>query len=566
MKVIKVILVFFSLCSVLYAQEQSELLQNLKEQQERGFQYFYIEGLRAKLWGRTEEAFNNFQQCLEFDIDNALVYYELSNLYFAAGQNKDGYEMLQKAANLNPDNKWYTLYMANLYLQSNQKIEAILSFEKLLKDDPENKVYLYRLAQLYTQVKEYEKAIEMYKKVQKIMGENDMLSMEIRRLNSLAGYQQRTIDELKNEIKSKPNNALNYVSLGDSYLEIGNTKKAYKNFQKSLKVDPSFGGVYLSLANYYQVMNETNKMVSSLKNAFTSQSLDVETKKQVFLQFILTSEKDSSLSNYVSEFYTILDTIIVNDAELKFYYANFLISKKDSTGYEYLEQSLKIEPNQQEVWLQLLGYYLVQNNLDKVLETCNGALDNFPDIAEFYFYKSLVIISQKKYDSAISVMQNGLIYATDNVQLHVRMLTTVGDLFYQTNQIDSTFFYYDAVLKLDPNNIMVLNNYAYFLAIENRDLDRAEKMSAKCIELAPDNSTYLDTYAWIFYLKKDAFLAKFYIKKALALDGNKNPEILEHAGFIHLLNGDIEECKAFWEAAIKLNWNVEVLQKELDKL
>ena len=79
-------------------------------------------------------------------------------------------------------------------------------------------------------------------------------------------------------------------------------------------------------------------------------------------------------------------------------------------------------------------------------------------------------------------------------------------------------------------NVVVLNNYSYFLSLEKKDLKKAERMSAQCIKLEPDNATYLDTYAWIFFVQGNYTLAKIYIESALEKDKTKSAELVDHYG------------------------------------
>lgn len=564
----KVILALYILCvgTIVQAQNSSEVFQNLQQQKERGFQYFYIEALRSKLWGKMDEAFSNFQQCLQFDQNNALIYFELANLYFNVGQNKEGYEMLRKAAALNPENRWYTMYLANLYLSNNQTTDAIIAFEKLYKEDPSNKVYIYRLAMLYTEAEKYDEAIDMYNQLAVLTGESEMLKMELFRLNSLAGRQDVNIDACKEEIKDHPKNPVNYIRLGDSYLELRDAKKAIKSYDKAISVDPDYGEVYLSYANYYQALGDTSNMINSLQTAFQHPSVEMEMKKHVFIQYLLRAEKDSVLNSYAFQFYSTLDSVDNYNAELPYYYGNFLIGKQDTCGYAYFEKSLNINPEQRDVWLQLLGYQLSGGNYDRVLELCDDALLVFTEVPEFYFYKGIIVSENRNYPEAVSIINEGLKYAGNNKNLVIRMLTSIGDLYYQMENMDSTYRYYEEVLSIDPNNIIVLNNYAYFLSLTGKDLDRAEEMSAKCIELDPGNPTYLDTYAWILYHKGENFLAKFYIEKAINSGGDTNPEVLEHYGYILVSNDDIPEAIVQWKKAISQEWNVEELRKKIEEL
>lgn len=78
-----------------------------------------------------------------------------------------------------------------------------------------------------------------------------------------------------------------------------------------------------------------------------------------------------------------------------------------------------------------------------------------------------------------------------------------------------------AVLRVDPNHLTTLNNYAYLLATTGGDLRQAEQMSLQTIREQPENAVFLDTYAWILHLQGQDTLAGFYIRKALQ---NARPE------------------------------------------
>ena len=83
-------------------------------------------------------------------------------------------------------------------------------------------------------------------------------------------------------------------------------------------------------------------------------------------------------------------------------------------------------------------------------------------------------------------------------------------------------------MKLSPDNLSILNNYAWTLAISGGDLKKAEKMSQRTIQKEAGNATYLDTYAWILHLQGQNTLAMFYIKKALDIARQGDDTIREH--------------------------------------
>lgn len=86
---------------------------------------------------------------------------------------------------------------------------------------------------------------------------------------------------------------------------------------------------------------------------------------------------------------------------------------------------------------------------------------------------------------------------------------------------------YQQVLAAEPNHMMTLNNYAYGIATHGGDLQQAERMSRRTIQVEPENAVYLDTYAWILHLQGQHTLAEFYIQKALKNAAEQDKEEIE---------------------------------------
>ena len=119
------------------------------------------------------------------------------------------------------------------------------------------------------------------------------------------------------------------------------------------------------------------------------------------------------------------------------------------------------------------------------------------------------------------------------------------------------------MLQLDPANIYVLNNYAYYLSLSERNLDKAEQMSEKTIKIEPESSTYLDTYAWVLYKRKNFEKALIFIEKAYKNGGQDNGEIAEHYADILYCNDKKEQAMDLWRMAINLGQNRDLIEKKM---
>jgi Tfp pilus assembly protein PilF len=111
---------------------------------------------------------------------------------------------------------------------------------------------------------------------------------------------------------------------------------------------------------------------------------------------------------------------------------------------------------------------------------------------------------------------------------------------------------------------MVLNNYSYYLSLENENLDKAAEMSAKCVQLEPGNSTYLDTYAWVLYKQQNYTLAKFYIEKAIANLTEDNGEVFDHYGDILYKTGEKEKAMDWWKKALETGFESDTLEIKIE--
>lgn len=153
-----------------------------------------------------------------------------------------------------------------------------------------------------------------------------------------------------------------------------------------------------------------------------------------------------------------------------------------------------------------------------------------PGSAKWHYYWGLALAQQDSITEALNVLEEGIRLGERDAVTRFSMHVLSGDLYMRMDELDSCFSHYERALAIDPENVYVLNNYAYTLAINGGDLKKAEKMSQKTIEKEPNNATYLDTYAWILHLQGQDALAKFYMLRAMEKADNMagNEELKQH--------------------------------------
>ena len=232
-----------------------------------------------------------------------------------------------------------------------------------------------------------------------------------------------------------------------------------------------------------------------------------------------------------------------------------------------LLRMLEVEPDHVQARLQLLSYAARRNDLEEIITICSEAIDYNPEVLEFYYYKALGLYQVDRYDEALATYRTAVeqITAESNREMVADIYTAMGDLQHLRGENSEAYLCYDSALVYNPANILVLNNYAYFLSEENRELDKAEQMSKRTIEAEPNNATYLDTYAWILYRLERYDEALQYMERALDADSTASDVLYEHAGDICYKLGDVERALNYWKQALELQRKAESVEPKLER-
>jgi tetratricopeptide (TPR) repeat protein len=536
----------------------------LPEQKQMEFDYLFSEALKQKMFGNPQNAIQILSSCLEIDPNSSAAMYELASIHAANNDFTSATLLLEKAISINSGNIWYKQMLAQIYQQTKRFDDAARIYDDLLKNDPENQQFLYTKAMMLASAKKYDEAIKTFKILEQETGVNEQISVEIQELYILNGQVDKAFQEIEKLISHNPSESRYYGLLADLYQSQGDSVNALKNYNKILELDPESGFVHFSLANFYLENNQFEKSFEETKKGFLSKNVELQTKVQLYM--MLASNREQSKLTDEKELELIQILIDTHPGEFLVYTIqadNFLRNNKLAEGRTALLKALELENNDYMIWERLL---FIDNDLQDwqgLYEHSTNAIELFPNQPNVYLLKSVACIQLEKYDETIAVIDEGLDFVVDNPALKGQMLMLKGEALYKQNKIDEAFELFDKSVELSPDNYVGLNNYAYYLSLVGRDLDKAERMSGKVIERFPDNATYLDTYAWVLFKKGNYTLAKFYMEAAIKYGGNDNPVMLEHYGDILFMLNKLEEAKQYWEKAKENGGTSEVLLRKI---
>lgn len=536
----------------------------VSEEKKKEFEYLFIEALKQKMVGNPQKAVSLLSACLEIDPNSSAAMYELANLHILNNDLTSASLLLEKAITLNGTNKWYQLLLAKIYQQTGKNQEAADVFGRLTLMEPENEEFMYMKAVHLAKAGKFDEAIRAYEGLEKKTGLNDQISMSKQGVFLEAGKIKEAFAEIERLISANPGDPRYYGLLADLYKERGDKVNALKYYDKILELDPDNGFVNFSLADYWLSEGDTVQWFQYTKKGFESNGVDLETKLQLYLLHTGSQAVVKLSPEQNGELIGILMEGNSNDFRINSVYAEYLLRNKQSR--EARDQLLKVVENginDFSVWEQIL---YIDNDLQDwpmLFEHGKAAVELFPNQPQFYFFQAIGALQSEKYSEAISVADEGLNYLVDNQLLKGQFLFLKGEAKYKLNQLNEAFVLFDEAITLDPENFIALNNYAYYLSLAGEDLEKAERMSGRVVERFPDNATYLDTYAWVLFKKKNYALAKFYMESALSHSEEENPTLIEHYGDILMMLGNVEEALRNWEKAVSLGSGSKTIKQKI---
>ena len=542
-------------------------LNQLSPEQQRKFDYFYYEADNLKNAGKYDAAYDLFSYCLSLDTASSPVLYELAMFQLQRNRPEKAVEMLKSAVAHSDDNFTYRMTLAGLYRNLGMYGEASDSYEELVKRYPDKSELNYYLADALTQEGEIGAAIDAYNVLESTMGMNETLSLQKFKLYQTLKQPDKAFEEIEKLANKYPMNARYRLLMGDLHLENEETEKALACYQQAHEIDPDDPRYIVSMANYYDQTGDKEAAEQEIRDALVNEKLDVETKVGILSRYVQRLQQtQQGIENANSLFQTLLDQH-PEDTELKLMYGSLLMAQQKEEEAKFQFQLVtEMEPSNEGAWQQLLNISLKGEDIPEVIRICTRCKELFPEAPEYYFYLGIGYYMQEKYQESLDTYYAGLkIIPEGNGVVKSNFYGQIGDLYYQMEKMDEAYKAYDEALKYNENNAPVLNNYSYFLTLDKKDLKKAERMAAQCIKLEPDNATYLDTYAWVFFVQGNYTLAKIYIENALSKDKTNSAELVDHYGDILYMSGEKDKALEQWKKAKEMGKDTDVLKQKIAK-
>ena len=537
----------------------------IKSEKIENFKYLFSEAIKQKIFGNYGNAVKYFLECEKIKPDDA-VEYQLSGLFAMAGDQKHAIEYGRKAQMHDPGNIWYYYQLASIYQMYGMTDSLLAVYQKITEKFPDHIKDKMNYADILIHTGQAEKALKIYQELEKEAGINaEILKKEAEAL-LLSGKSERAMEKIDEAIKIFGNEKELLLTKAAVLMNIDRYEAADR--------------IYRNLLNEYPDDREVRKKVYEyfVKREQYADALDI-LRKIVEDEMVNPQEKINyvfDLSGKINEADTMSQKkieAILNDLNMQYgsdirtsllLIDHYTRNEQYQKAKDILLMILEKYPEYGMSWRQMLYVCDQTGDQDSVIYYGEKAREIFPKEPLYDIYLGYAWLQKGDNEKALKyalegiqkVDRRGIDFVDKETGIDYKSYKKqfyglLGEIYKNLGEYKKSDEAFEAGLKLDPEDDLLLNNYSYYLSLRKEKLKKALRMSGKTVKKNPGNATYLDTYGWILFQMGKIKDAEKYIRKALEHGGESSAEILEHYGDIMKVNGKKEKALEYWKKAIE---------------
>lgn len=483
--------------------------------------------------------------------DAALYYMAMIAAYENDTELAETY--FQAAAALDPGNFWYRYRLAKLYSLTGRQELAVDMYEKMLKDFPKEKDVYFELVEMYASQQEYQKALDTIAEIEEVIGVTETLAMYRFNILRIMDRHEEAYESLK-KYNSRYSSPYVLSTLADYEMSMYNDSTALAYYDEALSLASDYAPALLGKAETYRVTRRYDEYFDVLYEYIDGQGAPMEAKAE-YLMAVLQRTDPKFIRSFrpqldVAVFKAVeahpKDSVALQTAAIYFY-----STERHDQAKVFFKENTETYPDSFGAAADYVEFLMYSDQWEELSQEGRKAYERFPKETTFLEMASVGDYNLGDYGKVLEICEKVLEVAPADSSKTLRAWSTMGDVYYKLGDSKKAFKAYGKALKVNPDYVYVLNNYAYYLSVEGRKLKKACDMSYKTVIAEPDNATYLDTYAWILHLQGKDDAAKLFFKKAMLYGGKESAVILDHYAEVLYALKEYDVAFIYWNMALQ---------------
>lgn len=535
---------------------------NISESRLREAEFYFTEGEKYYILEDYAKALVLFQKSLEIAPNNATIYFKIAQILAQGNELEKALAHIKEALSLEKDNKYFYVLAADLYTQMGDFGRAAEIYEEMIGRLENTDQYLFELAAIYLYQQRYDEALVVYNKIETAYGISEEIITQKQKIYLQNNNLEKALEEGRRLIEAYPDEEPYILKQVEILISNEQNDEAMNYLKQFISNHAEATQSLLVLAELQRKNGDVQNAIKNIELAFKNPDLSVDNKIQLLAEYRAELSAED-LNKFGLKLGKILVTAHPDVADAHTIYADLLqaAGKNKEAKDEYL-RSLELDESNFAVWQNALQILTELNRTDSVLMISDKALELFPNQGSLYYFNGIAHLQKRHYEEATAALEHGKRLSSANLALVNAFNSMLGDAYNGSKEYEKSAKAYEAALDYDPNNYAVLNNYSYFLALRKDNLEKAEKMSGKTVKDNPDNATFLDTYAWVLFMRGKYKEAKKVIEHAIST-GDATAIHYEHYGDILYKLGNIDGAVKQWQIAKGMNPSSELINKKI---
>ena len=515
------------------------------------FHSSYYKAQVAKVKGDQSGAREALLACLDADPESAVVHFELARIERKEGQWTAAMNAVERAVELDGENPWYYREFAEIALELGRNADADAALEWLLVNKPEDDVAAMMLLDLRSAEGRFEEAADVVDVLEKEWGPDPEWHSERHRLHLASGDIEAALEDLVNLERDFPELVEAPLQRVRILTSMGRNEEAEEVLRNALSRTGN-GRLHLEWARLLTAKGETDVARQHVRSAFASEDVPLQEKAEITWTYIELSELQPELQTETGQLINLLLEAYPNDAAPFELQAAFLdIQGRPLEALEALGEALDRDPNAADRWLEACQLAISTKQWSRLDGFAESAGNLFPSLPVFPYFRGMAfkeLGDDKLAERQLKVARNLIV---DRPEFESDVLVMLAQIAHDKGDHVASDGWFDLAIEADPQNILALNNYAYYLALRKAKPQQAVEMAARVVSLSPGDANFEDTYAWTLYVAGEFEEALTWIELSLFHEGQRpSPTVLDHAGDILMALDRVDEAREKWRAAI----------------
>jgi tetratricopeptide (TPR) repeat protein len=525
----------------------------------------FFAGLREKLNENYSKAGESFNKILTIDPNNAAVHYEIANLNYRQNKLEEAEISIKKSVALDANNLWYWKLLAELYKRKGNMEGLVTVFTHMIRLSPENDAYYFDKSNAYLLMGKTEEALKGYELLEQKFGPSKALTQARQRI-TLGTGKAATKQEVDKILAEGQGDVKDLLEMSESLMEKGQHETALPLLLKAKAVAPEDYEVDLALADYYRNSKNSTAAGQALRTAFANSGMPAERKIKIVMMLAGGAARNKARTQEAGELAKIMVESNPSDPKAQALYADILYQQGNlSAALEQYQAVLKKTEDLYAVWEQVLNIQTSLGLYKEAVKTGDAALGIYPNQAIIYYYTAFALHRDNQNAAALGNIKTALQLDGENKDLQALILGLQGEILIDEQKFSEANTAFDKAVVLAPTNYLLLNNYAFYLALRNPHLAKAESLIAKAAAAMPGNPSVADTYALVLLKLEKYDQAKIWAEQALQNNGAKNGLYLERYGDILFLKGEKELALVQWQKAKEAGNDSGILNRKINE-